>query len=79
MADGYDAMSTTRPYRAALPPVVIEQTLADGAGSQWDRRVVDAFARCRAKVHAIRQRGVGESLRGALDGALRQRDSAQSV
>ena len=71
VADGFDAMSTARPYREAMPPRRVEEILAEGAGSQWDARIVEAFQRCRQKVHAIRQRGVGESLCAAIDGALR--------
>jgi HD-GYP domain-containing protein (c-di-GMP phosphodiesterase class II) len=70
VADAYDAMSTTRPYREAMPCRRVEEILIQGAGTQWDRQVIDAFARCRHTIHAIRQRGVGESLRQALDGAL---------
>jgi HD-GYP domain-containing protein (c-di-GMP phosphodiesterase class II) len=71
VADGYDAMSTARPYRGAMPMHKVEEILTAGAGTQWDSRVVEAFSRCRERVHAIRQRGVGESLCQALDGALR--------
>jgi hypothetical protein len=71
VADAFDAMSTARPYREAMPPRRVEEVLTGGAGSQWDARVVEAFLRCRQKVHAIRQRGVGESLCAAIDGALR--------
>jgi HD-GYP domain-containing protein (c-di-GMP phosphodiesterase class II) len=71
VADAYDAMSTTRPYRDAMPCRKVEETLRQGAGVQWDQRVIDAFMRCRHKIHVIRQRGVGESLQLALDGALR--------
>ena len=71
VADAYDAMSTTRPYRDALPCRRVEEILQQGAGVQWDRRVVEAFLRCRHKIHTIRQRGVGESLLQAIDGALR--------
>jgi HD-GYP domain-containing protein (c-di-GMP phosphodiesterase class II) len=76
VADGYDAMSTARPYRAAMPIPKVEEILRSGAGSQWDQRVVEAFLRCRDRVHAIRQRGVGESLCQALDGALRSGGSS---
>jgi putative nucleotidyltransferase with HDIG domain len=74
VADGYDAMTTARPYRDPLPWSTVENILAQGAGTQWDARVVAAFMRCRHKIHTIRQRGVGESLRAALDGALRYGD-----
>src|SRR5438132_601193 len=76
VADAYDAMSTTRPYRPAMPYERVEEILTAGAGHQWDKRVVDACLRCRHKIHAIRQRGVGESLRQAIDGVLRKDHSS---
>jgi HD-GYP domain-containing protein (c-di-GMP phosphodiesterase class II) len=76
VADAYDAMSTTRPYRAAMPCERVEEILTQGADKQWDRRVIEAFLRCRQNIHAIRERGVGESLRQALDGALHMSGSA---
>ena len=79
VADAYDAMSTNRPYREALPTREVEDRLTKGSGSQWDAKVIDAFGRCRLKIHAIRQRGVGESLRTALDAALRITDLDNSV
>jgi HD-GYP domain-containing protein (c-di-GMP phosphodiesterase class II) len=71
VADAYDAMSHPRPYRDAMPNRQVEDILVAGAGSQWDKRVVDAFCRCRQQIYAIRQRSVGDSLRVAIDGALR--------
>ncbi len=79
VADSYDAMTTARPYRDPLPWTRVEEIIAEGAGTQWDKRVVDAFQRCRQKIHTIRQRGVGESLRLALDGALRTDSEARSL
>jgi HD-GYP domain-containing protein (c-di-GMP phosphodiesterase class II) len=71
VADSFDAMNTSRPYRTAIPFERIDQILREGAGTQWDPLVIEAYARCRERLVAIRQRGVGESLRDALDGALR--------
>ncbi len=79
VADGYDAMSARRPYRDALSTAEVEETLRRGAGTQWDERVVAAFWRCRQRIHLIRQRGVGESLTQALEGALRTGDSSLNV
>ncbi len=79
VADAYDAMSTNRPYRTARPVSDVEDQLRDGAGKQWDAQVVDAFMRSRQKIHAIRQRGVGESLRQALDAALRNKEPSTRV
>jgi HD-GYP domain-containing protein (c-di-GMP phosphodiesterase class II) len=78
VADGYDAMSSSRPYRAAMPCSRVEEILQQGAGSQWDKQVVDAFFRARQKIYAIHQRGIGASLVQALDGALRREDSVAS-
>ena len=71
VADSFDAMNTLRPYRAAMPLERIDQILREGAGIQWDPLVIDAYFRCRDRLVAICQRGLGESLRNALDGALR--------
>ncbi|HKB37765.1 MAG TPA: HD-GYP domain-containing protein, partial [Gemmataceae bacterium] len=79
VADAYDAMSTRRAYRDAIPYRRVEEILTEGAGTQWDQRVVEAFMRCRQKIFAIRQRGIGESLRQALDGALRTEESLPRV
>jgi HD-GYP domain-containing protein (c-di-GMP phosphodiesterase class II) len=75
VADSYDAMSTKRPYRDGLSHAEIEERLRQGVGTQWDPRVIEAFFQCRQQVHLIRQRGVGESLNQALDGALRSQKS----
>ena len=64
-------MSTNRPYREALPCRKVEEILVKGGGTQWDKRIIEAFSRCRQKIHTIRQRGVGDSLQMAIDGALR--------
>ncbi len=76
VADSFDAMSTSRPYRAEMPSSRVDQILLEGVETQWDKKVIDAFFRCRERVHAIRQRGVGESLHNALDGALRNGGSS---
>jgi HD-GYP domain-containing protein (c-di-GMP phosphodiesterase class II) len=43
VVDSYDAMTTTRPYRQALPLEEATRRLRAGADRQWDPRVVDAF------------------------------------
>jgi putative nucleotidyltransferase with HDIG domain len=79
VADAYDAMTTARPYRQEMPLEAVERILREGAGTQWDSTVVEAFFRCRHRIHSIRQRGVGESLRAALDGALRLEQYSQGI
>jgi HD-GYP domain-containing protein (c-di-GMP phosphodiesterase class II) len=71
VADAYDAMSTARPYRDAIPLRKVEEILRGGMGTQWDQQVVEAFLRCRHRIHSVRQRGVGDSLRLAIEGTLR--------
>src|SRR5579859_362100 len=43
VVDSFDAMTTTRPYRKALPRVEAYRRLAEGAGTQWDPAIVSAF------------------------------------
>jgi HD domain-containing protein len=44
VADAYDAMTSDRSYRAALPHAEAIERLQDGAGSQFDPVCVEAFA-----------------------------------
>lgn len=43
VADAYDAMTSDRPYRKAMSREEAEAILRDGAGSQWDPQIVEAF------------------------------------
>ena len=43
VADAFDAMTSDRPYRKAIPFDQACQEIADGSGSQFDPAVVDAF------------------------------------
>jgi putative nucleotidyltransferase with HDIG domain len=45
VADSYDAMTTDRPYRRALPVAEALLVLRTGRGHEWDPVVVDAFLR----------------------------------
>ena len=70
VADSYDAMSSTRPYRRRLTPGQIDEILSKGSGVQWEPKVVDALIACRMDLELIRQKGLGESLQVAVSGAL---------
>ena len=72
VADSFDAMSSDRPYRPGMPLEKVERIFREGSGKQWDPNIVEAFLRCKEKLSEIRQRGIGESLREALDGAIRK-------
>lgn len=43
VADVFDALSTSRPYKAAYPREKCFKILAEGRGTQFDPRVLDAF------------------------------------
>lgn len=53
VADAIDAMGSDRPYRKGMPIERIEEILRDGAGKQWDRRVIDAYFAVREDITAI--------------------------
>ncbi len=70
VADAFDAMSSTRPYRRRLDTRQIDEIFKKGAGVQWDERVVDALNACRPDLDRIRQKGLGESLYQVINETL---------
>jgi putative two-component system response regulator len=50
VADVFDALSSRRPYKAALPLEECFAILADGRGSHFDPRVLDQFLARRDEV-----------------------------
>jgi HD-GYP domain-containing protein (c-di-GMP phosphodiesterase class II) len=70
VADSFDAMSSTRPYRRRLTPLQIDKIFHDGAGVQWDPKIVDALFACRVDIEHIRQKGLGESLQVVVNETL---------
>lgn len=63
VVDAFDAMTTDRPYRKALPSTEAWETLRHGAGSQWDSAVIEAFGRSQSSLAV----GQETSLRRAPD------------
>jgi HD-GYP domain-containing protein (c-di-GMP phosphodiesterase class II) len=55
VADSYDAMASDRPYRPGMPEEKVRAIFEDGAGSQWDTRVVEAFFGIQDEIRAIAQ------------------------
>ncbi|MEW5785619.1 MAG: HD-GYP domain-containing protein [Bacillota bacterium] len=51
VADAYDAMTSDRPYRKALTPQTALQEIREGAGSQFDPRMAEAFTRAYQKLN----------------------------
>lgn len=70
VADSFDAMSSTRPYRRRMTPMQIDDILKKGAGKQWDPKIVAALFGCRMDIEAIRQKGLGESLQLVVNETL---------
>jgi HD-GYP domain-containing protein (c-di-GMP phosphodiesterase class II) len=54
VADAYDAMTSDRAYRAGMPHNKAIEILRQGAGSQWDEQVIDAFLSIIEDIIAIR-------------------------
>ncbi len=57
VADACEAMSSDRPYRAALPPEQIDAILSAGAGTQWDPDIIAHFRACRREVYSMCRHG----------------------
>jgi len=46
VADAYDAMTSDRPYRKAISPFEAKEMMIKLAGSDFDPKVIEAFATC---------------------------------
>ncbi len=57
VADAFDAMTTDRPYRPALPCEHAFLELVRTAGSHFDPACIDAFMRLRQRVEARLRQG----------------------
>jgi putative nucleotidyltransferase with HDIG domain len=64
VADSIDAMSSDRPYRKGMPDEKLDRILREGAGSQWDPRIIDAVFRVREEIRRI---GKAERTQLSLD------------
>ena len=73
VVDSCDAMTSSRPYRPAMPTRQIDAIMTRGAGTQWDPRIVEHFMACRHELYPICQRGIGESVFVAVEHAVRAR------
>ncbi len=67
VADSFDAMSSDRMYRKRLSSKQIDEIFHKGRGVQWDAKVVDAMFASRRDLEKIQQKGLGESLIGAVN------------
>jgi hypothetical protein len=53
VADTYDAITTDRVYRAALPHDEAMRRILEASGTQFDPQVVDALAACQSSVQHV--------------------------
>jgi HD-GYP domain-containing protein (c-di-GMP phosphodiesterase class II) len=53
VADSVDAMSSDRPYRKGIPDEKLDNILRDGAGKQWDAKIVEAAFKVRDELRRI--------------------------
>jgi putative nucleotidyltransferase with HDIG domain len=53
VADSIDAMSSDRPYRKGMDDEKLDSILRDGAGKQWDPRIVEAAFQVRDDLRLI--------------------------
>ena len=60
VVDAYDAMTSSRPYREALPAVEATRRIAAARGSQFDPEIVDEFL-------ALEQAGTIAAIRRRVD------------
>ncbi len=72
VADSIDAMSSDRPYRKGIPDEKLDSILRDGAGRQWDAKVIDAAFQVRDEI-----RKIGDSEREPLDLEVGRWDEAE--
>ncbi len=55
VADTLDAITSDRPYRAALPWSTAHEVIVDEAARQFDPDVVDAFLACESSLREVRK------------------------
>lgn len=56
VADSFDAMGSDRPYRKGMADEKLDAILHEGAGKQWDAKVVEAFFQVRDEVRQIAEK-----------------------
>ena len=59
LADVYDALISTRVYKAAWPEEQVVEEIVNGRGTQFDPEVVDAFMQIQDTIRAIRHKYQG--------------------
>jgi len=66
VADAYDAMTSSRPYRDGLAPAIAHQEIQDFSGRQFDPYVVNIFLECYEEFKQVKTENLGLDLDLAL-------------
>jgi len=66
VADAYDAMTSSRPYREGLAPAIAHQEIQDFSGRQFDPYVVKVFLDCYEEFKQVKTDNLGLDLDLAL-------------
>ncbi len=78
VVDAYDAMTSSRPYRNAMPWETALQILRENAGTQFDPAIVDVFVRvCRTPAEELTS--LHENLSATLPPVTVEQRSGQGV
>jgi hypothetical protein len=75
VADTLDALTSDRPYRRGLPEAKARAILRDGAGRQWDPRVVAALLAPENVAAGLRELQPSAAARAATQGPARDLNS----
>jgi len=73
IADVYDALTSIRPYKAALPEDEAVRIIENGCGSQFDPQVVEALLESHSRIAKVRQTVAGASCRITNSAAGKQK------
>ncbi len=79
VADAFDAMYSDRAYRRRRDPEQIRKIFAEGAGSQWDPRVIEAAFRCWPSMIEVQDAASANSLVRAVEEAVRSGQHRMSL
>ena len=62
VADSFDAMSSDRPYRKGLSVEAIDSIFRNGAGTQWDADIIDAYFEISEEIYQLTSKSTEPSL-----------------
>jgi len=66
VADSYDAMTSARPYRAALPAAEAARRLRADSGTQFDPAVIELYEAVKEEFAALHEEPDADAQRAQL-------------